>query len=76
MCLVCVLLVMSRCSSSCDLDLLLPVALTCYFRMVLLEDASYDLVELASGSLHVLLLAEPDAYIALAKQLVQQVRIV
>jgi hypothetical protein len=45
-----------------------------YCRLVLLEDASYDLVELASGALQLLLLAEPDAYIALAKQLVQQVR--
>jgi len=42
-------------------------------RLVLLEDASFNLVEMASNALQLLILAEPDAYIALAKQLVQQV---
>lgn len=41
-------------------------------RLVLLEDTSYDLVEMASNALQLLMLAEPDAYVLLAKQLVQQ----
>ncbi|KAF5830248.1 hypothetical protein DUNSADRAFT_14821 [Dunaliella salina] len=41
-------------------------------RLVLLEDTSYDLVEMASNALQLLILAEPDAYVLLAKQLVQQ----
>ena len=44
------------------------------FRLILLEDASYDLVELSANALQLLILAQPDAYVALAQQLVQQVR--